>query len=239
MDFRDKIYKSYGRFKGWENNKISETYYDMYKGEMLRHNITAPGNLLEIAFGSGHFLKWAKLNGFNVVGIEVNPEFVTKASKEGLEVFCLSLQHIEILKSSIKKFDYIILFDILEHLYPNEILELFEKLNSLLSIDGRILCRFPNGLSPFNGQTQWSDLTHVTVLTPEIIKQIGMATGYELVQFDNAYRSLKIGKRPMLIRKLLYWFRSLIELAIGLLYFGGRVPLDPNLCVSLKKTSKI
>lgn len=235
MDFRQRIYNSYGQFKGWENNELSDSYYDMYQGELERHGIKAPGNILEIAFGSAHFLKWAKVQGFRVVGIEVNQDFVAKAAKENLEVYCLPLQQIQNLSASIQQFDYIVLFDILEHLYPDEILDLFERLRGLLSAQGKVLCRFPNGLSPFFTQTQWADLTHVTVLTPERLRQVGMATGFELVKYDNAYRSLKVGKRSPFIRKILYKLRSVFEYGIGLFYYGGRIPLDPNLTVSLKK----
>lgn len=235
MDFRQRIYNSYGQFKGWENNELSDSYYDMYQGELEHHGIKAPGNILEIAFGSAHFLKWAKVQGFRVVGIEVNQDFVTKAAKENLEVYCLPLQQIQSLSASIQQFDYIVLFDILEHLYPDEILDLFERLRGLLSAQGKVLCRFPNGLSPFFAQTQWADLTHVTVLTPERLRQVGMATGFELVKYDNAYRSLKVGKRSPFIRKILYKLRSVFEYGIGIFYYGGRIPLDPNLTVSLKK----
>lgn len=235
MDFRNRIYNSYGKFKGWENISLSDEYFDMYEGELRQHQIQMPGTLLEIGFGSGHFLKWAKSKGFQVVGVEVNSEFVERARQEGLEVYHLALQQIEQLNSSVKKFNTIVLFDILEHLYPEEILNLFDKLLGILEDNGRILCRFPNGISPFFSQTQWADMTHVTVLTPERMRQVGMATGFEVVHFCNAYRSLKVGKRAQWIKRLLYQLRNAYEYLIGFFYFGGRVPLDPNLSLSLKK----
>lgn len=238
MDFRDQIYKSYGEFKGWEKSEVPENYFDMYEGELRQHQIKAPGRLLEIGFGNGHFLNWAKNRGFQPVGIEVNSDFVNQALKNGLEVFLLPLQNLDQLKSSHDTFEYIVLFDILEHLYPSEIIELFEKLKKIISSEGIILCRFPNGLSPFFTQTQWADITHVTVLTPERIRQIGMATGFELLKYGNSYRSLVVGKRSKFLRVILYNIRSIFEFVFGFLYFGGQVPLDPNMTLSLRLRKK-
>lgn len=238
MDFRNQIYKSYGEFKGWEKAEIPANYFDMYEGELRQHQIKAPGRLLEIGFGNGHFLSWAQNRGFQVVGIEVNNDFVNHALKKELEVFLLPLQEIDQLKSSHDTFDYIILFDILEHLYPSEIIDLFEKLKKIISSHGIVLCRFPNGLSPFFTQTQWADITHVTVLTPERIRQIGMATGFEVLKYGNSYRSLVVGKRSKFVRVILYKIRTLFEFVFGFLYFGGPVPLDPNMTLSLRLRKK-
>lgn len=235
MDFREQIYASYGAFKGWDDQAVSESYHDLYEGELNQHKIKAKGRLLEIGFGSGHFLKWACGKGFRVVGVEVNESFVKSAQQEGLEVYHLPLQKISELNASLKKFDTIVILDVLEHLYPDEILNLFRSIYPLLETGGTVVCRFPNGLSPFATQTQWADLTHVTVLTPERMRQVGIATGFEVVHFCNSYRSLRVGKRSAVVKRVLYALRNVYEVLIGLFYYGGRVPLDPNLSISLVK----
>ncbi|OYZ20740.1 MAG: hypothetical protein B7Y39_10235 [Bdellovibrio sp. 28-41-41] len=235
IDFREEIYKSYGTFKGWESLSLPDSYFDIYAGEMDRHKVKPGSALLEIGFGSGHFLAWAKTQGYSCVGVEVNSDFVESAKTRGLEVFNLPLQKIADLKCSIERFDTVIIFDVLEHLYPYEILALFKALSARLNSGAKVICRFPNGLSPFATQTQWADLTHVTVLTPERMRQIGLVTGFEVADFDNSYRSLKVGKRSALAKKILYSLRNFYEIALGFFYFGGRVPLDPNLTLSLIK----
>lgn len=235
MDFREQIYASYGAFKGWDDQSLAESYHDLYEGEMRQHQVSMSGSLLEIGFGSAHFLKWAKGVGAKVVGVEVNESFVKTAQQEGLEVYHLPLQKLAELNASVKKFNTIVILDVLEHLYPDEILNLFRSIYPLLEKSGKVVCRFPNGLSPFATQTQWADLTHVTVLTPERMRQVGIATGFEVVHFCNSYRSLKVGKRSAFAKKVLYLLRNIFEIVLGTFYFGGRVPLDPNLSISLVK----
>lgn len=235
MDFRDQIYASYGAFKGWDDQALSESYHDLYAGEMRQHKVAMTGTLLEIGFGSAHFLKWASTQGLKVVGVEVNDSFVKVAQEKGLEVYHLPLQRLAELSSSVKKFDTIVILDVLEHLYPDEILNLFRSIYPMLQVGGKVICRFPNGLSPFATQTQWADMTHVTVLTPERMRQVGIATGFEVLHFCNSYRSLKVGKRSVFAKKVLYALRNVFETVMGIFYFGGRVPLDPNLSISLVK----
>ena len=235
MDFRDQIYASYGAFKGWDDQALSESYHDLYAGEMRQHKVAMTGTLLEIGFGSAHFLKWASTQGLKVVGVEVNDSFVKVAQEKGLEVYHLQLQRLAELSSSVKKFDTIVILDVLEHLYPDEILNLFRSIYPMLQVGGKVICRFPNGLSPFATQTQWADMTHVTVLTPERMRQVGIATGFEVLHFCNSYRSLKVGKRSVFAKKVLYALRNVFETVMGIFYFGGRVPLDPNLSISLVK----
>jgi 2-polyprenyl-3-methyl-5-hydroxy-6-metoxy-1,4-benzoquinol methylase len=235
MDFRDQIYASYGAFKGWDDQGLSEVYYDLYAGEMRQHNVDMQGSLLEIGFGSAHFLKWATNQGLKTVGVEVNESFVKSAQQQGLEVYHLPLQKMAELSASVKKFNAIVILDVLEHLYPDEILNLFRSIYPLLETGGKVVCRFPNGLSPFATQTQWADMTHVTVLTPERMRQVGIATGFEVVHSCNSYRSLKVGKRSAFVKRVLYTFRNVFETIVGVFYFGGRVPLDPNLSISLVK----
>lgn len=235
MDARIRFYQTYDKFKGWDQAGADDTYFDLYRGELQTHGIEPSGQLLEIGFGNGHFLDWAKSKGAQVVGIEVSEQLVTSAKARGLEVYHLPLQKIRDLKSSVEQFDTIVLFDVLEHLHPNEILDLFETIQDLIKDDGKVLCRFPNGLSPFKGQSQYADLTHVTTLTPEAIRQVGAATSFRLVHYTNSFRSLKIGRRSKIAKLLLYFLRDTFEYFIGLLFYGKRVPLDPNLTVSLVK----
>lgn len=235
VDFRNEIYESYGEFKGWDAAELSSAYHDMYHGELRQHAVPKSGRMLEIGFGSGHFLSWAKSEGFQAVGVEVNARFVDSAKEKGLEVYELPLQKIGQLKASVAQFDVVVIFDVLEHLYPDEIIGLFKELRSLVAPGGQLICRFPNGLSPFSTQTQWADLTHVTVLTPERLRQIGVVTGFEVKRFFNSYRSLEIGKRSKWQKIVLYKLRDIFEIVLGLFYYGGRVPLDPNISISLIK----
>ena len=143
------------------------------------------------------------------------------------------------LKSTMGRFDLIVAFDVLEHLTVNELLDLMQFAKSLLTPDGRILARFPNGASPFSGPYQNGDITHMMVLTGERMRQIAHAVGMQVIGIHNAARSKKAGKAHGRLKKLSgYLVRDLVEKALGMLYFGQPIPLDPNLTVILSKTAR-
>ncbi len=103
----------------------------------------------------------------------------------------------------------------------------------LLGPDGRILLRFPNGQSPFSGLYQNGDLTHVSRFTPASLRQLAEPCGLELAGAFN-HRSMPPGLRA-LKRRAAYWVRDMVETVLGLVYFGRRVPLDPNIVVVLRR----
>jgi hypothetical protein len=127
-----------------------------------------------------------------------------------------------------------VLLDVLEHLHTDEIRRLFGSAVRLLSHSGRLLARFPNGLSPFAGLYQRGDLTHVQVLTPEALRQLGEPLGLVVLGGYNP-RSLPTAFRARLRRCAAYIVRDIIEAVIGYTYFGRREPLDPNIVVVLAR----
>ncbi|MCB0340831.1 MAG: class I SAM-dependent methyltransferase [Bdellovibrionales bacterium] len=234
-DFRDQFYRDYVGFKLWdsdEGRKSPEIF------ELEFKNLLSGGSakVLEIGFGTGEFLDWAKARGHSVCGIELIPELVDQARARGHEAYKINIQELQQSELASKKFDLIVLFDVLEHLYVDEIVQCLKACKQLLAPRGQVFIRVPNGLSPF-GLAQFNkDITHVTLLTPERLNQVGRLCGLRVTASYNAARVVKSSGKPRWLKRALYALRDIYEIFMGALYYSGRFPLDPNLVVILKES---
>jgi len=232
-DHRARIYKSYVDFQASPDH-CGDRSDEVFALEIERTGVRPPARILEIGFGVGHFLDWARRQGYTVTGVEIIDEFVEAATARGHTVFAGTAQSTISLKND--QFDLIVAFDVFEHLSVGELLNLFDFLKQILSSDGLILARFPNGSSPFGAHYQNGDATHATALNKARMGQIAAAAGMRLIFAGNSARPIRSGRRNPVVRKMAYFVRDLIERAVGLVYFGERVPLDPNLTVVIGKS---
>lgn len=100
---------------------------------------TQEKNLLDLGCGTGDFLEIAKQNGWQITGIEPNPEARKRANtKTGNFVF--ANEQLSMLESH--TFDVITLWHVLEHLRNPE--EQIKQLKHLLKPNGRLVVAVPN-----------------------------------------------------------------------------------------------
>jgi 2-polyprenyl-3-methyl-5-hydroxy-6-metoxy-1,4-benzoquinol methylase len=226
----EAFYKTYTDFKAWGTRGTGADNDATYASELRRAGVKAPAKILEIGFGDGIFLDWARRQGYQVTGIELIDGLVTSARARGHNVYCGTAQ--ATLASTPDRYDLIVAFDVFEHLLPAELLDLMRFAKSILAPGGRIVARFPNGTSPFSGAYQHGDVTHLQTLNGESLRQITHAVGLRLIGVHNAARPTAGGAVHGALRKRAgYAARDLIEITLGLLYFGKRTPLDPNMTV--------
>jgi predicted TPR repeat methyltransferase len=185
---------------------------------------------LEIGFGAGRFLDWARRRGYSVTGVEIIEELVDRARAAGHNVFQGTPQ--TVIDPGSQQFDLIVAFDVFKHLSVEELIDLLSFSRSILSSSGRILARFPNGGSPFGVFWQNSDVTHATTISGEGIRQLALVAGMQVLSVANAARPMA-GRRSRILKRGAYLLRDIIEWTIGYLYLGYRAPLDPNLTVVL------
>jgi len=222
---RDGLYASYVTWRSWED--APDAPDGSFETEVARTGIEPPARVLEIGFGQGQFLCWARKRGYTVTGVDLIPELVYRASDQGFTVYCGRAEDIPELRG--QKFDLIAAFDVFEHLTCDELLVLLGFLRKILRPSGRILARFPNGGSPFSLPYQHGDATHQTALGAAAMTQTAIAAGLKVLWVGNAARPMNSGKHHWIAKRLAYLARDAIEVFIGRLYFQGRVPLDPNL----------
>ena len=232
---KNTFYSGYEEWKGWKgglDEVPSATNHDYFSRELKRANIAPGVRLLEIGFGNGEFLQWAKVNGYAVSGVEIREKLYRLAKERNFSVFLGQI--IDQIDGLENEFDALVGFDVLEHLPKDVFLDYFRAMNRLLKQGGSVILRFPNGQSPFGRYYQYSDLTHQNVLTGRLIEQLAGITGFSL---EGCYNAIRIhGKKRKLKKVVKYFLRDLLESALGHLHFGERVPMDANLtCVLVKE----
>ncbi len=223
-------YQDYEKINNWKFGQI-ESNGEYYENEISRCKIPQNAKILEVGFGNGGFLKWCTEKKFKVFGTEVNPNLVELGRSHGFSV--TMTESIENINDD--NFNLVAAFDVLEHLSNEQIGIFFQECKRLLSNQGQIIIRVPNGISPFSMQLQNADHTHINYLTHKKIEAIAYPYNFYVSYFGNAHRPLNWGKRSKISRIILYFFRDIFEVLVGFLYFGGRVPLDPNITVILSK----
>ncbi|WP_299983922.1 class I SAM-dependent methyltransferase [Desulfobacula sp.] len=230
QNIKDKLLKNYQKRKLWYGNNSFLECAEVFEIETARAGVKEGDDILEIGFGEGLFFDWARESGSNIIGVEINRDLYSLAKERGHTVYLGDTQ--EVLYDLDKKFDGIFLFDVLEHLTLEEISSLFDFFQTILGKKGKILARVPNGGSPFGRLLQNSDATHVTALTGAKIQDIAQLSGLEVKGIYNGARTKKSGvHKNWILKWIAYKVRDVIQLAIGYLYYGENIPLDPNLTI--------
>ena len=226
-------YANYAAWKSWDGAFAPTDRELRYFAAEFRGIALRGLRVLEIGFGNGGFLVFAKGEGAKVSGIEINAAMREAAKKHGFDALDGSLAE---LAARGERFDLIAAFDVLEHWDTDELVENFRAIDALLKDGGLFVSRFPNGQSPFGRVFQHGDFSHKSTLSTYKIEYLAGLTGFAIVRIDNARR---VPSRPGPLASVRHWWlarrRSWIERSIARLYGIRKLPLDPNLVAVLKK----
>jgi len=226
-------YANYAEWKRWDgafttSEKDARYFAAEFDGVALRGV-----RVLEIGFGNGGFIAWAKSQGADVAGIELNAEMREAARSAGFTAFDATLAELALQPT---RYDIVVAFDVIEHWDAAELIENFRHIRSLLKEGGLFVSRFPNGQSPFGRVFQHGDFSHKSTLSTYKIEYLASLTGFDIVRIDNACR---VPTRAGALGSLRQWWlarrRRRIERSIARLYGVRKLPLDPNLVAVLKK----
>ena len=228
-----QLYGGYADWKGWHGEFSPSDREARYFAAELTDVPLAGKRVLEIGFGNGSFLAWAKARGADVVGTEIDAAMLERARAKGFDAQPASL---EALVASGQRFDLVAAFDVFEHWDKPALVENLKQIAALLRPDGLVLARFPNGQSPFGRVHQYGDLTHQTVLSASSVAQLARRTGFAVVRVGNACSVPVRGDFFSLLKHhWRRWQRARIERRIGKIYGFGRLALDPNLSALLRR----
>jgi 2-polyprenyl-3-methyl-5-hydroxy-6-metoxy-1,4-benzoquinol methylase len=227
MNNAHDLYDGYAQAKQWHDQnfgKISDAERHYLRSEITRHQLALGGRrVLEIGFGNVSFLRFARDEGADAVGIEIQDDLLKLAAENGFEAYstidALRMRNIG------QPFALIAAFDVLEHLTPAEAIEMLRKLRDLADLsEGILLARFPNGDSPLSLPIQNGDFTHRTALGAGIVKQILQRSGWKLAYLGEptwAFSSMRdrlVGGTRHLLR------RSLEGVLLSVFYGRGGPP---------------
>lgn len=173
---------AYVAWKGWGAGFGALSRGDtQYFATELREVIRG-GNVrrvLEVGYGNGVFLAYAKSQGWSVTGIELQPELVAMAIEAGFDA--RPAEEVESLPDA--EYDLIVAFDVFEHIPPDMSIDYLRNLARKLNSAARIVLRFPNADSWIGNPFQNGDLTHVNAIGALKMGQYAVECGLEVESF--------------------------------------------------------
>ena len=234
MTTDDPALAGYTEWKQWGEARFghcSKGDARYFAWHVARCHPAAIKSALEIGFGNGNFLGWARARGIDVVGIETQAALRERANNADLESHA-SLAELD----GKRQFDLIVAFDVFEHIEQSNLFALCQDLATRMKPNGALLCRVPNGESPLGRMLQHGDLTHLSTLGLSKFRQIAATTGMEVACFGEWpwYRSARNPKR--LARAAL---QRLIERTLAFACHWETNALSPNLVVALRHSSAL
>lgn len=226
---------AYLAWKAWEEGKFGAykpAHAVYYAAELALGGERRAGRLLEIGFGQGGFMQFARECGHAVSGVEANPLLVEAARQAGFAAFA----SLDALPAD-SAFDVVTAFDVLEHIPQEALPDVLRKIAACLRPGGVFIARFPNGDSPFGRPYQHGDITHVTTLGSGKVMQLAQLSGFELVRCGASPEPIRgAGLVWGAYRVLVLPLRWLLEKILVRVYFPrGGISFSPNLSVVLRK----
>ena len=237
---KETDYNNYRNFKDWNSgdfgyiSKEDETYFDCEFSNISKEGINNK-RILELGFGNGSFAAWSTQKGCEYYGTELISELVIRAKESGFNAFeAFEPLDKEICANSI---DYVVAFDVFEHLNKEEIDVKLSDCWKVLKNGGELIGRVPSGDSPFSTSIQNGDFTHKISLGSSMIKQIAISNGYTVKVMRSPSMPLRgQGLKSFIRRFIIKIVRGFCYPLIGNIFMGGGNPiLTPNLLFILKK----
>ncbi len=167
---RKKIYAFLGALLGCIPLLRSMANYSI-NGYLPRKHSDPEALLIDVGCGRGDYLKNLRSLGWNVMGIELDPVAAEMAKKEGIPVFCGTLEGAQVPSVSA---DYITMRHVIEHVRDPG--ALIKECLRVLKKDGRLIIHTPNGDSlgrKIFKQYLYSfdPPRHLFIFTPKSIRQ--------------------------------------------------------------------
>ena len=168
----EQAYANYSTWKSWSEDSFfrfspqEANYLSNDFGDVALEGST----LLEVGFGNGALMSWAKSRGAEIYGVEILETSIRRARACGLSLLSPRLE--ENLPRFSEYFDVIAAYDVLEHLSLPEVINTLDAIAKLLKPGGTLVVRFPNGQSPFGRLLQHADVTHRCTLSLPILEQL-------------------------------------------------------------------
>lgn len=226
------LYAGYETWKQW--NRLFEVGSEeaaYFAGETTGTKI-ADADLLEIGFGSGSFLAWARSKNARIAGTEINETLLNAARSFGVEILPASFD--DVAQANAARFDTVVAFDVFEHFSIAEILTRLAALQIMLKPGGALILRFPNAQSPFGLAPQNGDPTHKAALSRSVFEQLIQGTAFTVERYGPSFR-IRGGSIPKrLVRGMRSAARNLIAKTLNSVY-SQDIPWDPVVVLVLRR----
>lgn len=144
----------------------------------------APGPVLDIGAGRGELLELLAARGVQARGVEIDPELAQAAQAAGHDV--VLADGLDVLRAEPPgSLGAIVLLHVIEHLHPNELLELLTLAHDRLATSGRLVLETPNPQSLYvYARAFWLDPTHTKPVHPRYLEFALTKAGFSALHFE-------------------------------------------------------
>jgi len=220
-----------------------KTYILDYIFEKIEKIHNKKGKLLDVGSFAGKLLLYAKDNGYDPSGVEVNPKLAKFTKQElGFETYNQELQTLNLPE---QEFNIITIIDVLEHLVSPRIV--LEKLFYTLKINGILVIKVPNypmqnlkqtiaNWIGMNSRGIFGGFAHVNHFNVHSMKWILEELGFELIDYSPA--PSEKWNNNSLTNVLKNVTRSIYFKGINALFNLTKINLAMNNCYIAKKVIK-
>lgn len=173
--------------RDWYNSVIPA-----YEAELKPYlSLMKDKSVLEIGCGIGGLLNYLiKIGHKSYFGIDQSSEQINICRKYVTDKV-VEKEASEFLNENKIKYDFIIMFDLIEHIQKDKIIPLLKLLINSLNKNGKILIRTPNMGSLLAAYSRYIDFTHELGFTEESLIQILNEAGIYDIEIKNSNTSKK------------------------------------------------
>jgi hypothetical protein len=227
------LYSAYAEWKGWDTPFVCPPDLAGYFAGELRGRRLRDASVLEIGFGNGEFLGYARDQGAVISGCEITPQSIEAAERAGIPLLPADFETIA--EDYRAAYDLVAAFDVFEHLEPPVIIAKLAAISIMLKPGGWLILRFPNGQSPYGLVPQNGDATHIVALSKAKIDQYAHGTGLRTIAYSGVARTHGGGLAKKVVRAIRYAVRDVHKALIRFAY-ATDAELDPVVVHILEKT---
>jgi SAM-dependent methyltransferase len=141
--------------------------------------IGVPGPVLDIGAGRGEFLELLREREVPALGVELDDELVADASSRGLDIRLQDgLESLRVAGPG--SLGAVTLIHVIEHLPPNELVEVVIEAHEKLATGGKLVLETPNPQSLYiYARAFWLDPTHTRPIHPIYLEFVLRNAGFE------------------------------------------------------------
>lgn len=224
----DKLYSNYLSTHPFYSSKIQdiEGSYRLFRANVLKF---LPKNkhasILDVGCGTGHFLSFLKEQGYkNYLGVDISKEQIDYCKKHITKNVHLIQDLKNFLKNKKDSFDFVIMNDVVEHLEKADIVDAISLIRNCLREKGKFLTRTVNLKNRWGMAVRYMDFTHTVGFTEESIRQVMLASGFQIVLINKEIHPIHDIKSFLRVA-----LKSLFELFYRLEYIASFGGFNPNL----------
>jgi O-antigen chain-terminating methyltransferase len=146
--------------------------------------VGVPGPVLDIGAGRGEFLELLRSRDVAAWGVELDDELAVDATERGIDV--RAGDGIEALRAvPSASLGAVVLLHVIEHLQPNELLDVLTLAHEKLAVGGKLVLETPNPQSLYiYARAFWIDPTHVRPVHPVYLEFALRSAGFAMYEFD-------------------------------------------------------